>query len=162
MNTSGDLDVTNTTTLAAAAAPIYIPALLTSFIVPVTFGIVGVVGIFGNALVILVVVTNAQMRSTTNVLILNLAFADLLFIVFCVPFTATDYAMNGTWPFGPPVGMLACQAVQYLIYVTSSVSIYTLILMSVDRFLAVVFPVRNSFSYFTSSVQKLPIRYNSK
>ena len=91
----------------AAAAPIYVPALLTSFIVPVTFGIVGVVGIFGNALVILVVVTNAQMRSTTNVLILNLAFADLLFIVFCVPFTATDYAMNGTWPFGPPVGMLA-------------------------------------------------------
>ena len=140
MNTSSDLDVTNTTTVAAAP-PIYIPALLTSFIVPVTFGIVGVVGIFGNALVILVVVTNAQMRSTTNVLILNLAFADLLFIVFCVPFTATDYALNH-WPFGPPLGQLACQAVQYLIYVTSSVSIYTLILMSVDRFLAVVFPVR--------------------
>jgi len=82
------------------------------------------------------------MRSTTNVLILNLAFADLLFIVFCVPFTATDYALNH-WPFGPPLGQLACQAVQYLIYVTSSVSIYTLILMSVDRFLAVVFPVHS-------------------
>ena len=86
------------------------------------------------------------MRSTTNVLILNLAFADLLFIVFCVPFTATDYALNH-WPFGPPLGQLACQAVQYLIYVTSSVSIYTLILMSVDRFLAVVFPVRTFTQY---------------
>jgi allatostatin receptor len=39
------------------------------------------------------------MRNTTNVLILNLAVADLLFIVFCVPFTATDYALN-YWPFG--------------------------------------------------------------
>ena len=85
---------------------------------------------------IVVVLTNPQMRSTTNVLILNLAVADLLFIVFCVPFTATDYMINH-WPFG----LTLCQAVQYLIYVTSYVSIYTLILMSIDRFLAVVFPV---------------------
>jgi allatostatin receptor len=47
------------------------------------------------------------MRNTTNVLILNLAVADLLFIVFCVPFTATDYALN-YWPFG----LMWCQAVQ--------------------------------------------------
>ena len=93
-------------------------------------------GIVGNALVILVVATNQQMRNTTNVLILNLALADLLFIVLCVPFTATDYSLNH-WPFG----LIWCQAVQYLIYVTSYVSIYTLIMMSFDRFLAVVFPV---------------------
>lgn len=85
----------------------------------------------------IVVATNQQMRNTTNVLILNLAMADLLFIVLCVPFTATDYVLNH-WPFG----LTWCQAVQYLIYVTSYVSIYTLILMSFDRFLAVVFPVR--------------------
>ena len=83
------------------------------------------------------VARNQQMRNTTNVLILNLALADLLFIVLCVPFTATDYVLNH-WPFG----LVWCQAVQYLIYVTSYVSIYTLIFMSFDRFLAVVFPVR--------------------
>jgi len=33
-------------------------------------------------------------------LILNLALADLLFIVFCVPFTATNYAIPHDWPFG--------------------------------------------------------------
>ncbi len=93
-------------------------------------------GIIGNLLVIAVVATNHQMRNTTNVLILNLAVADLLFIVLCVPFTATDYALN-RWPFG----LAWCQAVQYLIYATSYVSIYTLILMSMDRFLAVVYPV---------------------
>lgn len=93
-------------------------------------------GTIGNALVILVIAINQQMRNTTNVLIVNLAIADLLFILLCVPTTATDYALN-RWPFG----LLWCQAVQYLLYVTCSVSIYTLILMSFDRFLAVVFPV---------------------
>ncbi|TRY68475.1 hypothetical protein TCAL_12840 [Tigriopus californicus] len=110
--------------------------ILTTVLVPLVFGIIVVVGIIGNALVMIVVATNQQMRNTTNVLILNLAMADLLFIVLCVPFTATDYVLNH-WPFG----LTWCQAVQYLIYVTSYVSIYTLILMSFDRFLAVVFPV---------------------
>ncbi len=56
-------------------------------------------GVIGNTLVILVVSTNHQMRNTTNALILNLALADLLFIIFCVPFTATDYSLD-RWPFG--------------------------------------------------------------
>lgn len=82
------------------------------------------------------VAANQQMRSTTNLLIINLAVADLLFIVFCVPFTGTDYALP-FWPFGDTW----CKIVQYLIVVTSMASVYTLVLMSLDRFLAVVYPI---------------------
>lgn len=46
-----------------------------------------------------VVAANQQMRSTTNLLIINLAAADILFVIFCVPFTATDYVLP-EWPFG--------------------------------------------------------------
>jgi len=88
--------------------------------------------------VVLVVAANQQMRSTTNLLIINLAVADLLFIVFCVPFTATDYALP-CWPFGDTW----CKVVQYLIVVTSMASVYTLVLMSLDRYLAVVFPIKS-------------------
>ena len=42
---------------------------------------------------------NPQMKNTTNMLILNLAVADLLFICICVPFTASDYVLM-YWPFG--------------------------------------------------------------
>ena len=119
--------------------------ILTKVIVPIVFGIIAFLGVIGNTLVIVVVLTNQQMRSTTNVLILNLAVADLLFVIFCIPFTATDYVIN-EWRFG----LVVCQAVQYLIYVTSYVSIYTLILMSVDRFLAVVFPVRTIYTVDSS------------
>ena len=36
---------------------------------------------------------NPQMKNTTNLLILNLAVADLLFVLVCVPFTASDYVL---------------------------------------------------------------------
>lgn len=107
-----------------------------SVVVPLLFGLIVVVGLFGNALVVLVVAVNQQMRSTTNLLIINLAIADLLFIVFCVPFTATDYVLP-FWPFGE----IWCKIVQYLIVVTAYASVYTLVLMSLDRFLAVVHPI---------------------
>ena len=38
--------------------------VLASVVVPVTFGIIAVVGIIGNALVIIVVITNAQVGIT--------------------------------------------------------------------------------------------------
>jgi allatostatin receptor len=107
-----------------------------SFVVPVLFGIIFIVGLFGNALVVIVVASNQQMRNTTNLLIINLAIADLLFIIFCVPFTATDYILS-YWPFG----VTWCKMVQYLIIVTAYASVNTLVLMSFDRFLAVVYPV---------------------
>ncbi|CAB4054249.1 ASTA-R [Lepeophtheirus salmonis] len=122
--------------LIPSIKPDYLIAMLTTIFVPLVFSIIVIVGTIGNVLVILVVATNHQMRNTTNVLILNLAVADFLFITLCVPSTATDYILN-SWPFG----LTWCQAVQYMIYVTSYVSIYTLILMSLDRFLAVVYPV---------------------
>lgn len=108
-------------------------------VVPVFFSIVCLIGFFGNNLVILVVTFNKQMRNTTNLLILNLAVADVLFIVCCVPFTATSYALPHSWPFGDAW----CRMVQYLIYFLALVSIYTLVLMSLDRFLAVVYAVES-------------------
>ena len=74
---------------------------------------------------------NPQMKNTTNLLILNLAVADLLFVLVCVPFTASDYVLM-YWPFG----LFWCRTVQYIIYVTAYVSIYTLVLMAGDRYMS--------------------------
>ena len=85
---------------------------------------------------------NPRMKNTTKLLILNLAVADLLFILVssllhlltlyscqvCVPATASDYILM-FWPFG----LTWCRTVQYIIYVTAYVSIYTLVLMARDR-----------------------------
>lgn len=107
-----------------------------SIIVPIFFSLIGITGFIGNLLVVITVLCNVQMRNTTNLLIFNLSFADLLFICFCIPFTAVDYSF-GLWPFG----LTWCKCVQYLIVVTAYISIYTLVMMSMDRFLAVCYPV---------------------
>ena len=107
-------------------------------VVPIIFSAIVVLGFTGNILVIIVVLANRQMQNTTNLLILSLSVADLFFIIICVPFTAMGYAMT-TFPFG----IVWCRIYQYVIQVTAYVSIYTLVLMSFDRYLAVVHPINS-------------------
>ncbi|CAL1529231.1 unnamed protein product, partial [Lymnaea stagnalis] len=107
-------------------------------IVPTIFGVICVLGVFGNSLVIIVVLTDKHMRNTTNILILSLALADLLFLVCCVPFTAVGYALT-VWPFGN----FGCKLTQYATYVTAYASVYTLVIMTITRYIAVVMPLRS-------------------
>ncbi|THD27965.1 Allatostatin-A receptor [Fasciola hepatica] len=112
--------------------------VFTRWVTPILFGLFLIVGSVGNLLVIIVVLVNAQMRDSTNILILSLAVADLAFIVICIPLTTVIYIVGG-WP----MGVALCKVYFYLMYVTAFCSVYTLVLMSLDRFLAVVYPMRS-------------------
>lgn len=104
-------------------------------IVPVIFGCIFFLGVVGNSLVIIVIgkIKARRNRSTTNIFILNLSIADILFLLFCVPFQATIYSLP-EWIFGA----FLCKCVHYLVMVCMLVSIFTLVAMSVDRYIAVV------------------------
>ncbi|KAG8506337.1 Somatostatin receptor type 5 [Galemys pyrenaicus] len=95
-------------------------------------------GLGGNALVIYVVLRHAKMKTVTNIYILNLAVADVLFMLG-LPFLATQYAMS-YWPFGA----VLCRLVTTLDGVNQFTSIFCLTVMSVDRYLAVVHPIRSA------------------
>jgi allatostatin receptor len=105
-------------------------------VIPVIYGMIAVCGFIGNLLVIIVVLSNKPMRNSTNLLIINLAVADLLFIIICVPSTAVSFAMHW-WPLGE----FFCKMYQYSVHVTAYASVYTLVFMSLDRYLAVVHPI---------------------
>ena len=51
----------------------------------IAYGIILIVGVVGNSLVVGVVLRSPRMRTVTNLFILNLAVADLLVILFCLP-----------------------------------------------------------------------------
>lgn len=55
------------------------------------------IGIIGNFMVILVVLLRPQMRTVTNMFIMNLAVADLFVIVFCVPATLLANVLKRKW-----------------------------------------------------------------
>jgi len=65
-----------------------------TYIVPVLFAIIFVVGMVGNVTLVLIFVRNKQMRNVPNIYIINLALGDLLVIVSCVPFTSTVYTVR--------------------------------------------------------------------
>uniref|UniRef100_A0A3Q4G8B2 Galanin receptor 1b n=1 Tax=Neolamprologus brichardi TaxID=32507 RepID=A0A3Q4G8B2_NEOBR len=110
-----------------------------SVIVPVVFGIIFVLGVVGNILVLVVIGkvgyrgVGRRSLSPTNIFILNLSVADLGFLLFCVPFQATIYTLP-EWVFGA----FLCTFVHYIFTVNMLVSIFTLVAMSVDRYIAVV------------------------
>ncbi|XP_029108052.1 galanin receptor type 1-like [Scleropages formosus] len=104
-------------------------------VVPVIFGVIFLLGVTGNALVIAVLlrVRCLHCGSSTSIFILNLSAADLAFLLFCVPFQATIYSLPH-WVFGA----FLCKFVHYFVAVSMLVSVFTLVAMSVDRYVAVV------------------------
>ena len=107
--------------------------VLYSIVVPVLFGLITVVGLTGNGLVIYVIVTKPRMRTVINLLLLNLAIADVCFVIVVPPFTAYMLATS-SWPFGE----VPCRLLHYLVNVTAYVTVYTLVLIAALRYATII------------------------
>ncbi|XP_077991065.1 prolactin-releasing peptide receptor-like [Glandiceps talaboti] len=94
------------------------------------------ISIIGN-LVVLLVLVFGRSKSDLNIFLINLALADLTMAIFCMPFTFTTI-MYGHWIFG--AGM--CPTVIFLQQVSVIVSIYTLTAIGIDRYFAVIYPLK--------------------
>ncbi|XP_074546815.1 alpha-1A adrenergic receptor [Halichoeres trimaculatus] len=96
-----------------------------------------VFGVLGNILVILSVLFHHHWRSVTHYFIANLAAADLLLSSAVLPFSATSEAL-GSWVFGRSF----CSVWAALDVLCCTASILSLCVISIDRYLAVSFPLR--------------------
>ncbi|XP_070798405.1 kappa-type opioid receptor isoform X2 [Pituophis catenifer annectens] len=105
-------------------------------IITAVYSMVFVVGLVGNSLVMFVIIRYTKMKTATNIYIFNLALADAL-VTTTMPFQSTEYLMN-TWPFGD----VLCKIVISIDYYNMFTSIFTLTMMSVDRYIAVCHPVK--------------------
>ncbi|XP_038045008.1 G-protein coupled receptor 54-like [Patiria miniata] len=108
-----------------------------SWLMPVIFSILILVGVVGNTLVIYVII-KASKRTVTNYYIVNLATADILFLSICAPPTAAQYT-GSAFLFG----RFMCKIVFYLQMVTAQATCFLLMAMSVDRFQAIVMPLKS-------------------
>lgn len=104
-------------------------------VIPVLCAAIILVGLVGNILVIVCVMHSSDMRNSTNLLIANMAMADILFNLFCVLPDAARYYL-WYWPFGS--GM--CKVTYFFASVTLYMRIYTLLLLSLERILTLMHP----------------------
>ncbi|KAL6111543.1 gpr84 [Pungitius sinensis] len=89
-------------------------------------------GTVGNLMTILAFAVDPQLRTRFNVLIVNLALADLLYCTILQPISVDSY-LHLRWR----CGQLWCSIFGLLLFLSNSVSIITLCLVAVSRFLLV-------------------------
>ncbi|KAJ8270341.1 hypothetical protein GJAV_G00113240, partial [Gymnothorax javanicus] len=107
-------------------------------LVPVVYGCNFVIGIVGNSMVVAVIYCYMKLKTVANIFVFNLAVSDLTFLI-TLPMWATVTAMGYNWPFGS----FLCKASAGLTIFNLYTSIFFLTSLSIDRYLAIVHPVRS-------------------
>ncbi|XP_023342182.1 RYamide receptor isoform X2 [Eurytemora carolleeae] len=115
--------------------PLYqIPELMV-LVLCVLYGCVAVCACVGNLLVVYIIMASRRMQTVTNLYIGNLAMADIILAIFCIPFQA---ALLQRWNL-PAVLCKLCPFIQIL---SVNVSVWTLLGICLDRFKAIIYPLR--------------------
>ena len=99
------------------------------------YAIIFLVGIFGNVMVLYVVIRYQAMQTITNKFIACLSTSDLLLCLFAIPFTPMN-ALMPSWIFGG--GM--CKLVPVAMSVSVFISTWTCVAIALDRYFAIVHP----------------------
>ena len=100
------------------------------------------VALVGNTVIGIIVYKTKTMRKPSNFLIANMAMSDLVIPIFWIP-RDIQLLYIDSWLIGGPLGQALCKLVSFLPEVSIVVSIQSLVLIAVDRFGAVVFPLRS-------------------
>ena len=108
----------------------------------VAYPVMFVVSMAGNIFIGVIVYKTKTMRKPINFLIVNMAMSDLLYPISLFPRVLTELYVD-SWLISGPLGQALCKLVSFLPEVSSAVSIQSLVLIAVDRFGAVVFPLRS-------------------
>ena len=107
----------------------------------VLYCMVLLVGLTGNALIITLVYKRKDLRKTINQLIANMAFSDFVFQLTFIPVELAK-AAYGQWPIAEPAGSIVCKIQSFVMYASVYVSVQSLTWIALDRFIAVVFPMK--------------------
>ena len=108
--------------------------------------VIFLVALFGNSVGFYVVVIKKESlsRSVTNLFIGNMAVADLLLTITIMPFSVAYLYRDTLWIEGT-LGSITCKALFYVMPVFISASVFTMMLISFDRFYAVFYPLKEKF-----------------
>ena len=93
----------------------------------------------GNSLVIYIIASNARMRTSSNILILNLAVCDFITPMLSIPFGFALEEYNYVWLYGAAT----CKIIWPLTTMTSTSAALTLAAISLDRYRVIMHPFKS-------------------
>ena len=108
----------------------------------VTCCLIFIVSLVANSLIVMIVYKTPNLRKPINYFIANMASSDLLFPISWIPWRLSNLHTN-SFLIGDQLGQALCKLLPFFGNVSFVVSIQNLILIAVDRFGAVVFPLRS-------------------
>ena len=111
------------------------------------YGSISLLSVVGNLLVIVVIARNKSMHTVTNFYIANLAVADVLIGIFATPFQF-QAALLQRWD----LPHILCPVAPFFKEMTVNVSICTLTVISIDRYFAVMHPLKPRCSWGVARV----------
>ena len=125
---------------------VYSPEPLCSAMISTLFTVllctVSVAAFLGNLLVIACFVNTQSLRTSTNYYIVNMAVSDLLCACFNWPLYAAEGMLTTRVFISKPVATFVCKVGMYFRGISQVVSVLSLILIAVDRYVAIVFPLK--------------------
>lgn len=113
----------------------------TKVVMSVAYGIIFPVALLGNALVLYLVFKLPSMRSLTNMLLVNMCVANLLVTLFAMPYSIVYLFLQYDWLSGD-LGNVTCKLAHFSYALSIAASIFALLLISLDRYYAVLHPFR--------------------
>nr|BAB87199.1 urechistachykinin receptor [Urechis unicinctus]BAC54121.1 Uru-TK receptor [Urechis unicinctus] len=140
MSDSTAVAMVNTTASGTAVVPGSNPFILPWYlqlIFILMFVVMVLVATGGNIIVIWIVMAHKRMRTVTNYFLVNLAVADALISIFNTLFNFV-YLLNNHWVFELPF----CKFTQFIAPCTIAASVFTFVAIAVDRYIAIVHPLK--------------------
>ncbi|XP_019614764.1 PREDICTED: gastrin/cholecystokinin type B receptor-like [Branchiostoma belcheri] len=120
-----------------AADLLFTYTLPTSIALIVLYAAIFLVGFAGNVVVLALLMKRRRMDKVANAFMLNLAVCDLLVICLCVPINL-GMEVYQSYVYGP----VLCKSLPYVQAVVVSTSVLTLTVVSLDRYMAICYPLR--------------------
>ncbi|XP_071449414.1 tachykinin-like peptides receptor 86C [Hetaerina americana] len=104
----------------------------------IVFSVMLLVAAPGNAIVIWIVLGHRRMRTATNCFLVNLSISDLLLSLLNCAFNLV-FMLDGDWPFGAAY----CSLSNFVANCSVAASVFSLTAISVDRYMAIVHPLKH-------------------